>query len=469
MACGCRVDVASRGLIVAFALALYPPWQVSLAWVVALVCLGVALDRRFSWARIAVTTAASAGMAAVILIAWYLTHADAINAVAGTIYPGHRVAQAGGADLAYLLDAPLGFWMAGRAGASFGTTPDAGPFANLSEAASTWLSLPVLALVAAGCVLVLFAQLQDRRTRGGESDEGSPAGPVWTLTLTSLGAVSLLAWALLPVPDAVGAITLLDRVEPSRVLAALGLAALLQVAAASMIRRRPRIWSAPWLVAAAILTGATALWAHEHLPWDASLVRTSFVIVSGVLVGACFALMVSPRWVKVGAALLGVVAVTSWSLVNPIQRGLGGVVTDPLVTELRSLAAGTDNPRVEVFGDFTTIAKVRIAGLQSLGGTTLYPDADLMARLTPSQKVLWNNYAQYLWSPLPSGSPAAITQVKGTQMNLDIDPCDPVLLEDADPGWVVSDRPLDAACLDEVKTVQASGGQEFQIYRVSGP
>jgi hypothetical protein len=140
-----------------------------------------------------------------------------------------------------------------------------------------------------------------------------------------------------------------------------------------------------------------------------------------------------------------------------------------LVAELRSLTAGTDNPRVEVFGDFPTIAKVRIAGLQSLSGTTLYPDAELMARLTPSQEVLWNNYAQYLWSPLPSGSPAAITQVKGTQMNLDIDPCDPVLLVDAHPGWVVSDRPLDASCLTEVHTVQTNGGDEFRIYRVSGP
>src|SRR5205823_3746189 len=110
----------------------------------------------------------------------------------------------------------------------------------------------------------------------------------------------------------------------------------------------------------------------------------------------------------------------------------------------------------------------RIAGLQSLSGTTLHPDSGLMARLAPGQEALWNNYVQYLWSPRPTGSPALITQVRGTLMTLAIDPCDPVLLDGADPGWVVSAEPLvDASCLNEVSTVRTKDGHEFRIYRVS--
>jgi hypothetical protein len=55
-------------------------------------------------------------------------------------------------------------------------------------------------------------------------------------------------------------------------------------------------------------------------------------------------------------------------------------------------------------------------------------------------------------------------------MNLDIDPCDPVLLEYADPGWAVSAEPLaDASCLVEVSVVGTNDGREFRIYRVSDP
>ena len=462
--------LVASAISVAFALALYPPWQVSIALVVALTCLGVALDRRLAWTRIAWTAAATVSLAGAALVAWYADHAAAIAAIVGTYYPGGRVSQAGGADLASMLDAPLNFWMARRPGSTLGSAP--GSNANLSEAASTWLSLPVLLLVIAGCVVVVAAHLRARRARaqhGARDAAAVPYGPPWTLAMVSVAAILLLAWAFLPLPSVVGSVTLLNRVPPVRVWLALGLAALLQAAAASMIQRRPA-WPAWSLAAAAALTGATALWASVNLPWDTSRVPAAFVAVSGTLLGIGFALLTTSRWARYGAALLCVLAVTSWSLVNPVQRGLGGVATDPLVSELRALAGARDNPRVEVFGNFYTVAKVRIAGLQSLSGVTFYPDSALMALLAPTQEALWNNYAKYLWEPAAPGSPAVISQDQGSRMKLEIDPCDPVLLSYAHPGWAVSAQPLDgASCLDEVSVVQMDGEQEYRIYRVSAP
>jgi hypothetical protein len=464
--------LGASAISVAFALALYPPWQVSLIWVVALVCLGVALDRRLPWRRIAWTTAATVSLAGAAVVAWYVAHSAAISATLGTYYPGSRLSRAGGADLAYMLDAPLNFWLAARPGTTLGRLPGGGQEANLSGAASTWLALPILLLVMAGCAVALAAHLRARRSPDRLEGEGAaalPVGPLWTLTMASVAALLLLAWAFLPLPRLFGTLTLLNRVEPVRVWLALGLAVLIQAAAASMIRPRPK-WSVPLLVGAVALTGVTAFWAHQNLGWDASLVPAAFVIISGCLVGAGFALLVTPRGAVLGAALLAVFAVASWSLVNPLQRGLGGVATDPLVTELRSVTAGSDNPRVEVFGDFFAVAKARIAGLQSLSGVTLYPDGELMTRLVPSQERLWNNYAKYLWSPGPPGSPAVIARDKGSRSILTIDPCDPVLLGDARPGWVVSDEPLvDASCLEQVSVVPGTDGQEFRIYRVSQP
>jgi len=94
------------------------------------------------------------------------------------------------------------------------------------------------------------------------------------------------------------------------------------------------------------------------------------------------------------------------------------------------------------------VALVRGAGFQSISGTTPYPSAELMERLLPGQRKVWNNYAQYRWAPAPDGAAPRVVPIQGTYMELRIAPCDPTILERTDPGWVVSESPLEGDCLE---------------------
>ena len=488
--------------VVAVTLALYPPWEISLVLVLVALVIGHAIDARIPWRRVLATGGLGLGVAVVLLGAWYLQFRDAIHAQAATNYPGHHFNVAGGASWAQMLDAPLNFWMAGAAGATINTPGHIGAPANQSEAAASWLPLPVMALVLLACAELAVRRLAPARwgTRLGrhsarsvdgatadssrvetEPVDGAAAGaapavttrePVWTLALLTLAGLLLLGWSVLPLPDVVGSLTGLRRVEPTRTQLALGLDAVLVVAVASRVRMRLIAWRWPVLVVAALLTALTAAYAQRHLPWDPSTVPTALVLLSGLVVGVGFAGLLHRRVAAVAAIVLAAYSLVSWGLINPLQHGITPVTKDRLVRTLKTTTRSTPNPRVEVFstaaGEGLVLgAKVRAAGLQSLSGTTLYPNAPLMRRLVPTQKVLWNNYAQYRWAPLSAGSAPEIVQVNGTQMLLNVDPCDRVLLAGTHPGWAVSDRPLHASCLTSAATVRQITGPRLYIYRVA--
>jgi hypothetical protein len=460
----------------AFALALYPPWQVTLAWIVGAATLGLALDHRAGLRRVVLVGGVAAVVGGALTGAWFLEHRGAVSATLATAYPGQRVYHAGDASFAVLVDAPLNFWMTGRAGASLGQDGRGGPYANLSESASSWFAGPLFLLLVVGAASLV---VRERRRRSALPTTGPASGAedgpaadatTWTLALTSGAMLLLLAWSFLPLPDAVGAITLLQRAEPARTGLAIGRGQIVLVASAAQIVRRPAAWTLRWLAVATVAAVALTGWVVGALPWNPAFVSLRLALLSGAILAVLLGLSMVPRHAAWGSAALAIYALASWAPVNPLQRGIGPLVDQPLPVAIHALAAGDENRRVVVFGGYGIVAQVRAAGMASLSGLTVYPDPGLMSRLVPAQRDLWNNYAQYRWRPAPAGAAARIVQVKGTAMDLVIDPCDPILIDAAAPGWVVSDTPLVAPCLMGVTTVAGTSGTTLSIYRyVSAP
>jgi hypothetical protein len=103
--------------------------------------------------------------------------------------------------------------------------------------------------------------------------------------------------------------------------------------------------------------------------------------------------------------------------------------------------------------------------MQSLAGTTPYPDADVMERLTPGQRRLWNNYATYRWTADTAADPARIRQIRGTTMELSVNPCAPEIAA-LGPAWAVSEQPIRASCLKPQRVVR-SGERTRYLYSVA--
>lgn len=463
------VAAVGAGLVgSAFAILLYPPWQVSLVWILSATCVGFWVDRRISWRRVAWTTAVVVITAGSIVGLWFAQHAGALRAIAGTYYPGQRVTESGSGSWAVLFDAPVNFWMD-----RVGTTLGAG--LNQSEAASSWFPLPVMILVVVAAIILVA----ERRRRGpatsaiespiAESthDRDGRALPVWTILCLAISTALLMLWTFVPLPSWIGRLTLLSTVQPSRTNLALGLSAMLTMALAANLPRL-RTWRWPWLTIATLVTAALTLWSANSLPWNVDELSMRMVVFVGLVFGLCFVWMLGPWRRTIGAVAVGVFAFVSWAPVNPLQVGISPLTDSSIARELRTTTAGATNTRTMVFGDLGTVARVRAAGLQSVSGTTPYPDSELMEKLAPTQKRLWNNYAQYNWVAGEPGASARITRLGGSQFQLTISPCDPVLLREVSPRWAVSLAPLDASCLSEQATVE-EGSATFHIYSVAAP
>lgn len=466
-------SIAAGFSATAFVLVLYPGWQVSLLWVLLPLMVGLIVDWRLSWIRVLWTTVLALAISGTLLAVWFVQNLEAISATSATYYPGHRQSTAGEGSLTMLLSAPLNWWLSGRAGATLGVDPTRPP-TNLSEIASVWVSFPLMALIIVGLALSIAHRRRIGKLQVAHSIF-SKAGdkrhdPIWALLSTCIAGVLLTLWALAPLPGWVGAATLLERTPASRVPLALGLVMLLQIALVSTFKRRPAVWTWPWLLAAALATGASAVWSWAHMSWDRSLSSPVVVLISGLTVGILLASIMKNSRAPLAAILLATFGLASFLLINPFQRGFGALEDEPIVKKLSSLPAHQQNSRIEVFGDYYTVALVRYAGFQSLSGTTFYPTVDFMEELLPDQESSWNNYAQYLWSPAKPGDKAVIREIQGTMKSLTIDPCDPLLLDYADPGWAISKEQLSAySCLREIDRFTSLSGENYWLYeRVYG-
>jgi hypothetical protein len=414
---------------------------------------------------------AAAASALAPLGVWYVQNRDAIAAISQTGYPGGRRAEAGQAWLSNLLDAPLNPWLSGHAGSTLKPAPGAtgyGSFVNLSEASSSWFPAGVLVAV---LVIVGAALLRDRREPSTDDDGrgGAPgeAPVVATFWCTTAATALIMAWAVLPLPTFVGRLTQLDQVPSYRTPLALSLCSVLLAALAGEMLRRRRLgrWPVVLLVAGVVVTGAATVWSATKLQWDQDLVSLPLALLSGLVLGAGFALIASGRWRTAAAALLAAYCAVSWALVNPLYSGLGPLQDDALVQAMGRVESQDPGTVVAVYGDYRLGALVAASGAQNLSGSTYYPDPDVMHRLAPAQEALWNNYASYRWVARPGQDPATIRQVHGTTMDLLINPCAPETLS-LGMTWTVSLEPIDASCLRPVDTVNSQALGRVYRYRV---
>ena len=463
---------------VCLALVLYPPWAVGAAVVIAGLVVGEAIERRASWRSVVAGGVTTLVVALPVLALWYLANKTAIQAVLATYYPGGRVSRAGEARLSVLLDAPLNPMFSGVRGDTLASVTGADGVTNLSEVSASWLPLPLLVVVVVVAVLRWLhvrarsevaadvAVAEGAVAEGAVADDEDESVPrrvatPYALWGVAISALVLLVWALLPLPSWTGAIVL-GRIPGARTTVALGMAAVLLVALVVRlpVSRSRAVESTLWVVALVVTILAT-VWSAFQLPWDTAGAAVP-ALVLGAVVALGFTAVASGRSARWGALLLAVFAFWSWALVNPLQHGLGILDRSALVRTMKTIAANDPGMRVLVVDD-ASVPLVRAAGVQVVSGVTFFPEAERMQRLAPTQKRLWNNYAQYVWKVVPGTQGVVIEQIRGTLMQISADPCSSEI-KALGAKVVVSGKPLTLPCLTEV---QHTTSPRAYFYRVA--
>jgi len=380
-----RIGVAACGLALAgawFALTIYPPYQVTLGWLVAALAAGFLLDARrelplTTHAKWRVAALALAGVVALAVVAVFAADArEAIEAMRNTVYPGRRISTGGDRSIAALLNASLGapFWAS-----------DWGAFFNECEAASFWLLSPV--------ALALWVW---RWARGEKVDAVAAALGVYV--------AAFALYATLGVPEWLARATALGFAPGKRVVIGLGIADVLLLArfaatARSAERGATVVIALAWLGVLAACAGPLA----RDLP-DARLgVLLAFAAGNAVLAAA---FLRRPRW-ALPALLLVSAASSLWF--NPLVRGGADYLRDnPLSQRILELDRAAGGGTVWAsFGRDDIGNLFRAIGVRALGGVQPIPQNALWRRIDPagSQRRVYDRYAHVAFVASPARTP----------------------------------------------------------------
>lgn len=359
-----------------FALALYPPFQVPLAYLATLVAAALAvahrdaldLRARLGWRALALALAALVLAAAAAL---FLGAAgDAALRMRETVYPGQRVSLGGNRALPALFAANAGVPL---------LAADYGPvLQNAAEAAGFWLLAPVLLVPA-------IARAAAARRR---------PDPV----VVALAA----AWLALAVHAAVGVPGWLARasgwsyVPGHRSVIALGFADALL--AARLLREGP-LAAGPARLALAFGWGAAIAACGLALALPGVPPAGVLAFAAGNAGIAWLALAPRRPWHALAAAAAGSALVCAWF--NPLVRGGADALRENAVARaVREVDAAHGGATVwAAFGPVGLANLFRALGVRSVNGVHPVPQLELWRALDPEGRHagVYNRYAHVLF------------------------------------------------------------------------
>ena len=355
-----------------FALFLYPPWQISVATLLALLLAGWAWRDRAQWRWRAPQWLALA-VALLVLLAlagsWWLDAREAVAVLRDTVYPGQRSAEAGGNTEPW-------FWLRGWLAPALMYVQS--PYTAASDAGSfVLLPIPVGAAV-------LLAWRQRRRV-------DAVCG---ALMLFSVLTVTFMFAGL---PHALAQITGWNRVTPYRLDLALGLAQagligwLLMPGAASPIK-----WQQPFAVGVALLTALHAAWQWRALPAPlAEMVSPALALIGlAALMLLAWLLMMQRH-----AAFVALFAL--WTLApaltfNPLAQAPAHLALAP---DLKAAGLADDPKGVAVIDARGWAMSLPTAGVPVANSVFYTPEPSLWKSLDPdgAQHALYNRYQRLLF------------------------------------------------------------------------
>lgn len=371
-----------------FALAVYPPFQVAMAWLLVFLAAGILFEARGSLALRPRLGARAAGLAlgaavAAGALAWLaLDASEAIARMRDTVYPGHRIASGGDRSVPELLASNLAL-------ASF-VKDDWGRLLNVCEAASFWLLFPVVG-----------AGLLRRRAAG------APRDPVALALLLACAAFTV--YCVVGVPEWLARATLLSLSPGKRAVLALGFADVLLLARVLSRPPEARRTDRPFALAVALawmlLLALCARALRAALPGLPALGLGALVVANGAL--AFLVLRAQRAALPLAALVLGSGISTLWF--NPVVRGGTAYLRENPVAQL-ALAADREaggGTRWIAFGPDELGDLLRAVGLQALSGLHAVPQFELWQRLDPEGRAaqVYNRYAHVGFSASRQAEP----------------------------------------------------------------
>lgn len=353
--------IALGWFLAGFALVLYPPWQITVATLYAVVLAAWLADnrRQLAWGRrTPLAFALAAGLMAALLYFWWADAREAIAAMRSTVYPGQRAALRGG-DLS-----PL---MLLRGFGNADTLPNLQHSVfNESEFGSYILLL----------LAIWFLCLRHLRMQGPHR---------WMMAACAGFTVFAVVFAIWGIPLALSKAMFWHYVSSSRIDLALALACLLVVACLPSWQEGARTLAAPAppprrtaAVVLGLLSAAVAALAMAGVPEDYHPHLSATLLASMAVAVGLMAYWLVQGKVAHSIVLTAVVYVAATVNFNPVGLGPSHVALNEAVQRHVMGPPGSDGkarPRrvLALFPSTSNAMTLAAAGVPMVNGVFYYP------------------------------------------------------------------------------------------------
>lgn len=431
--------------VAAFAMVLYPPFQVPVMFSVFFFILGYLLNKRSEgikqllWQVLPLIIGVTIGMVFVLL--FMFSRADVISSIQNTAYPGARVVLSGELNPYYVFTGIVQPFLQKMSLAMR-------YFANQSEAAN-FISLAPFILLP--CLLLVVKNFLTRNKD-------------WLFAGMTLAVLLIFVWLFIPNVDAAFKPFFFELVPPKRMLIGLGFAGfilLILFIKKLQADKVPGFWQkrflVPYLAVCFLVIAAVAIVTRRHWPQFASSLPLliSFCVGYMAIVGT----LLFRKFVVFGVLLL-LFSAGSIMFIHPVYRGIGPVQGE-LSNHIR--AVSDDGESWAVVGSSTYQNMAAISGRHSLTGIQHYPDNQLWEKTFGEEYAFfYNRYAHIVFGVDPKEKERIVLAAPDSiVMQFS---CKEELIREID--FLLSvDTKLELACLKEVDQVRYPNAT-FWIYKI---
>lgn len=444
-----------------FVLQLYPPWQVPLAHAFLFIFVGLLIRYRPYRGITQSLSHRLLGLAIAVLVAgvalgsYFVESADAIRAIADTVYPGQRRLVGGDCS-------------ANRLFASFYnylTIYKAPLNSNESESAGFFLFFPAV-------VLALLASARARRR----------LGPVGWLLLPL--ACFFVYFCMAPVPEWLAAVTLMSRVQGYRSQIALGLVSIILCVQLMDAMHQQRWWQERALsTAAVVFVGCFGLfvtlgWLFQtetrFFPSGVIWPPVQVVAVSAIASALC-ALMALGLQTLAATLTLTCVMITSVYF-NPLSIGFTPLerteVAQAITKVLKSDPKPDGKPSLWLtFGPaiYPTPGMVaQMFGARSIGGVHQHPQLAMWNKLDPERQhtAKFNRYAIVQQFAAPASDPTLFFNLPHMfVIHVKSSPTHPIW-RNLGARYVFNQGPVGVLADSKLIPLYVSKSGDFQIFQI---
>lgn len=451
-----------------FVLLLYAPFLIPIFLAVAIFSSGLLLNRRFTdhsitsrqaLQRLGLMLLPIIFVVPVVLL-FVQGHKDMIQALANSVYPGHRLTASGHLPFPRLYRFFDGFLQ------PLLQRPPVGRFyTNQSESANFILLLPFLLIP--GFILQAYDYLKRRRIN-------------WIFLLVQSLSVLFILRITVPAGDGFYKLLLLNRVPNNRLMAGVGLLGFLQLILLIKYLPSVKFPKKLWAViasAASLLTFVWLLIFSKHF-FKAYLTPKYDWVVLGLTIffTAIIAAFLFRKKILGACLLLAFTVVSSFSII-PLQRGLPFIDHSRIVNSIKAVSKPSDS--WAVVDNFTFETLPWMAGRKMISGPQIYTDLKFWRQIDPDGKLenIYNRQAHAIFvsnSAKPDRFlPADFTQkmtenlklVRGSVYQVRFT-CSNFVYKNV--NFVLATHDLKMSCLAPIDSV-AYPRATFYIYKVSVP